>query len=83
MKPSLQSLTISLSRMHVKPAFVVLFSAVNVKVIEVDVVVVSFPTGSPFPSVADVIIVSRGAGSGTTVHTQVAGVVSHRQRLLL
>ena len=56
-------------------AFVELITAENVKVIESEVVVeLSFPTGFPFPSSAESIIVSI---SSSTVQTQVAGVVSN------
>ena len=53
-KPSLQSSASLLSIEHKKPAFVELFTAENVKVIESEVVVVSLPTGSPFPSIDEV-----------------------------
>ena len=75
-KPSLQSSASLLSIEQKKPAFVELFTAENVKLMKLEVVVVSLSTGSPFPSIADVIIVSRGS-SGITFQTHVAGVVSN------
>src|SRR6185436_16531939 len=63
------------------PAFVELFTAENVKVIESEVVELSFPTGFPFPSSAESILVS--SGSSNIIQSNLAGVSSSINRFPL